>query len=436
MEIGSWLVKNHFLSIFEANTDCGGVINTSSEEGYLVENAAAFFTNKKPSIHRLCLFLKLDRDIILSSPEANLKYIYYNNCLNELHSNPLRFFLFTLKGKDKIYLFKNLLKLQKKTEKDESVKEFFVRQLGLNIFCNIIEPCMSGIYAGDPSKLSLKACLPEFKEYENIYGSLLRGLIQQKKISQPKVISLQYGMHKIIKSMQNYLGDRIQLKMQLKEIKLSQSKQSPNEKKTICVFQDGRSLVFDRVILSIPAYSAAQVLKKTPIAKKLKKIPYVPLVVCALGFEKNTIPKSLKGFGFLVPAHISKDFLGAHFPCNIFPNYRSNKEKFLVQVYAGGSRNPDLVSWEDKKIISSITSNLARFANIDKPFNYSKIIRLEKAIPQYQMEHPSILEAIATFSEQHPIHFHNNAYHGVGISDCVENSEELSLKLIKLLKKK
>ena len=96
LSLGSWLVKNHFpknqISIFEANTDCGGVINTSSEEGYLVENAAAFFTNKKPSIHRLCLFLKLDRDIILSSPEANLKYIYYNNCLNALHSNPLRFF--------------------------------------------------------------------------------------------------------------------------------------------------------------------------------------------------------------------------------------------------------------------------------------------------------------------------------------------------------
>ncbi len=439
LSLGSWLVKNHFpkkqISIFEASADCGGVIDTSLEKDYLVESAAAFFTNKKLSIHRLCLFLGLDKDIILSTPETNLRYIYYNNRLNKIGANLLNFFLFSLNTRDKIYLFKNLLKLQKKKpKKDESIKEFFIRQVGLNFFCNLIDPVISGIYAGDLSQLSIKACFPEFIKYEKFYGSLLRGL--RKKKSQPGVLSLKHGMKHLTESMFKYLGDRIEVEMKLKEIILPQKKsnQSLDREKTICVFQDGKSLAFDRVILSIPAYSAAQVLKKTPIAKKLKKISYVPLVVCALGFEKNAIPKSLKGFGLLVPAHISKDFLGAHFPCNIFPDYRCNKESFLVQAYAGGYRNPDLISWEDKKILKSVTHSLSRFANIDKPFNYSKIIRYEKAIPQYQMEHLSILKAIENFSEQYPLHFHNNSYYGVGISDCVENSEKLSLKLVKLLK--
>ena len=133
---------------------------------------AAFFTNKKLSIHRLCLFLGLDRNIILSSPEANLRYIYYNNRLNEISTNPLKLFLFSLNGKDKIYLLKNLLKLHKKSsKKEESIKEFFVRQCGADVFCNLIEPCISGIYAGDLSQLSIKACFPEFIKYEKIYGS-------------------------------------------------------------------------------------------------------------------------------------------------------------------------------------------------------------------------------------------------------------------------
>ena len=49
----------------------------------------------------------------------------------------------------------------------------------INIFCNLIEPWISGIYAGDLNQLSIKACFPEFTKYEKIYGSLLIGLIAE-----------------------------------------------------------------------------------------------------------------------------------------------------------------------------------------------------------------------------------------------------------------
>ena len=126
LSLGSWLVKNNFpkkqISIFEAESSCGGMIDTHLENNYLVESAASFFTNKKLSIHRLCLFLGLDRNIILSSPEANLRYIYFNNRLNELSPNPLKFFLFSLNNKDRIHLLKNLFKLEKKNPKKNETK--------------------------------------------------------------------------------------------------------------------------------------------------------------------------------------------------------------------------------------------------------------------------------------------------------------------------
>ena len=64
---------------------------------------------------------------------------------------------------------------------DESLGAFVSRRLGREAYENLIEPLMSGIYAGDGDLLSLASTFPYLRDLELKYGSLARGALEMRK---------------------------------------------------------------------------------------------------------------------------------------------------------------------------------------------------------------------------------------------------------------
>ena len=63
---------------------------------------------------------------------------------------------------------------------EESVAAFVRRKFGHEILEYLVAPFVSGVYAGDPEKLSLKAAFPTLDEWEREYGSVLRGAMKSR----------------------------------------------------------------------------------------------------------------------------------------------------------------------------------------------------------------------------------------------------------------
>ena len=69
-----------------------------------------------------------------------------------------------------------ILFYQDQKVKDQSLGEFFRRRLGDEVVENLIEPLLSGIYAGDIDQMSLMSTFPQFYEVEQKHRSLILGM--------------------------------------------------------------------------------------------------------------------------------------------------------------------------------------------------------------------------------------------------------------------
>ena len=423
--------------VLEAEDRPGGKIRTERAGGYLPEWGANGFLDNRPRTIEFAEGLGLKP--LRSSDASRKRFIFLKGGLKLLPETPKAFLASSVLsplGKLRIALEPFIpAKMD-----DETLAAFATRRLGRQAFENLIDPMASGIFAGDPAKMSVESCFPKIKKIEREYGGLIKGMIrlgkEAKKAGKGPVgagpggvlSSFPGGLEQLITAAKTALGDE--------RVKLCSRVEGLEKMKTGYRVHIGGAENFsveaEYVVLACPAYEASLILKDFDkgLSTLIRDIYYPAVSVVSLGFKKEKIHFDADAFGFLVPFKEGRKILGTLYDSSVFPE-RAPEGHVLLRVMVGGARASGLAMLPDEKLLSAVMEELGGMLGLKADPDFLRIFRHEKAIPQYPLGHSERLNKMDEMVAAHRgLFIAGNAFRGISMNDCIDNSFKLSQNII------
>jgi len=420
--------------ILESEKKAGGKIWTDKVHGFLCESGVNGFLDNRP--RTLELIEKLALTSLKSNDTARKRYIFSDRKLHLLPESPVSFFssdLLSLYGRLRI-LYEILVPMKK--ENDETLADFARRRLGKEAYEKLIDPMASGIFAGDPEVMSLKSCFPKIYELEKKYGSLIKAMIKLQKEAKKSgrkvgpgpggvLTSFFVGMEAIINALKSHLGERLKTDSRVVSI----DKKGDNY---VIYLSDNSNIEAEAVAIATPAYATSGLVRGIDknLALTLDEIFYPSISVVCFGYKRERIRHPLNGFGFLVPNREGRKILGTLWDSSIFPN-RAPEGYVLLRSMVGGVRNSELAIQGEDRLINIVIDELKDIMGINVQPDFVRVYKHKKGIPQYSLGHEKRLEVISGIvSRFRRFYITGNAYRGISVNDCIENSYKIAGRII------
>ncbi len=425
--------------LVEASDRAGGAIRTERHDAFLVELGPQSFSG---TAEMLQLFDDLGiRQQVVQAPASAPRYVLVNGALRKVPMNPLAFLTSGLVGLGtKFALLHDLIGRSTPPEKDESIADFIRRKFSAEMLDRLVGPFVSGVYAGDPERLSLRSAFPMLYDAEKRKGSVIRGLFSttgKQKPDQPRrrptLLSFHEGTQAFTDALAAKLGNQLLLNSSVKNIALDLSEPTPTFHVTAQAASEHKSFIAEHVIIATPTDAAAGLLRdvEPAISNRLAEIEYAPIAVVSLAYKKNEVGDPLHGFGFLVPRSAGIRTLGTVWNTSLFPN-RAPQSNALLTSFVGGTTDPQATHLSPDDLSSLVHKEIAPLLRIRTDPGFSNVTVYSRALSQYNTGHSERLAAIDRARKNHPnLWLIGNYLTGPSIGSCVEHSLAVAEQIIR-----
>jgi oxygen-dependent protoporphyrinogen oxidase len=432
-------LPNATVTVLERDSRPGGKIWTEHHDGFIVETGPNGFLDTKPATLRLCHDLGLGNQLTPASDvAARNRFLFQKGKLRQLPTSLLSFLQSDiLSWRGKVGILAERFRRSLPACADESVETFARRRAGREIAEVLVDAFVTGIHAGDPNLLSVRAAFPLLAALEAQYGSVLKGLFaiakERRRAAKVKgfaaerpgrLWSFRDGLRLLVEALSANLRSPVIVGTSVRRL-------DRNGGGWIVRGEGKDNWNADAVVLTCPAYQQAAILTDldSELSQLVGTIPYNRVAVVALGYRRTDIPVSLDGFGYLTPRGSRGDVLGVQWCSSSYPA-RAPEGMVLLRAICGGWQRPCVVGWDDMRLVETVAAELRVSLKIASPPVFHRIVRWDRAIPQYHIGHLDRIAAVEKRLSQYPgLKLAGNAYHGVSMNDCTEQAELLATSL-------
>jgi oxygen-dependent protoporphyrinogen oxidase len=415
--------------IMEAGQGPGGVVHSFSKGGFELD-AGPNSIGATPATMAFIQEIGLEHEVMEAAAASKNRFLVRNGRLHPVSPNPIKILSSAyLSGAAKWRLFTERFRAAQPQSGEESVTNFIQRRFNREICDYLFDPILSGIYAGDPARLSVQEVLPFLPRWEKEYGSVTKGLFRNKAVmGGRKIIAFKGGNSKLVTHLQGLLTESVRFNSRITGI----TRVAQGYSVQYNVKGQTESLQAGRVVFATPAYATAAILQQLDpaVAQLLNGIIYPRMGVLHLGFERSAVQHMPEGFGFLVPHAARLHFLGAICNSEIFPS-RAPEGKVLFTVFTGGVQQEHYFDeMNDETLQRQILGELGTLLQLNQPPVMQHFTRWEKAIPQLNTGHRQIRSAVQSLEERFPgIHVSGNYLSGVAVPAILQHAGGLAEKI-------
>jgi len=428
------------VQVLEASDRVGGVIETTTADGFLVEHGP---NSLRPSELLMSVLKELDltSDRVWANESASTRYVVRDGRPVALPMSIGSFVttdLFSTWAKLRL-LAEPFVGARPATTSEESLAAFTRRRLGPEVLNYAVAPFVGGVFAGRPDALSARHSFGRLVELEQEYGSLFWGALRSAGSSSgsndtpSSLFSFRNGLETLPRALAAELGDSIRRNAPVTAL------QRDGKQWSVAVDPENgtrSSHSFDAVVCTVPLHTIPDIDLDTPVdCSPLGAVDYPPVRVVALGYDRRDVAHPLDGFGALVPpVESSFDVLGTIFSSTLFPG-RAPDGQVLLTTFVGGARNPDLAERPPSAVQSVVERDLERLLGVDGAPRHVQHVYWPRAIPQYTLGYGAVKDTLNALEAKHNrLFFAGNYREGVSVGDAMASGDTAATRARQMLR--
>ena len=389
--------------VLEASDHPGGVARSVTRDGYTLEPGAGSFTLPHPDLSHVLG----SEHVMPGAGTAHIRHVWDGERLVTLRPGPAGLLAPLVPARAKARALLEVFATEPPGHDDESLDRFCRRRLGDDAGRTAAWLAASGVFAGDPHRLSARAAFPALTGLVESDGSILRGAVRRLRSRPPD--GLRPSVHVPLTTMSALadhlaavLGDRFRARHRVTAVRRVGSR---------WLIDGAGPITADHVVIAC-APDVAAGLVDGGLAAALRGSVTEPVIVVGVGGPASQVPVP-DGFGILTGPDAGTAIRGVLLESSYAPA-RAPAGHGLMKVIAGGAPRHRIVDSDDATAIQTVGSELARILGKDIEASFVQVVRHEWGIPQYQIGHSRWLAAVEAHTPE-SMHLVGWGYRGVGM---------------------